>query len=157
MMNDLNYVHIHEVPGVPDLRIGVTDTGLVDLELNCELVTLGAPAVLITVLQLAKAQRERIIEENRPPDPDGLGPNQIGILRSLAGVSTAGSRGGVHERPYPGGGWVWDTDSKTRRLLDSLVKRKLAAWGDDHRCRLTEAGHSVVAMHVPHYRERRAG
>jgi hypothetical protein len=113
-------------------------------------------AMLEQVLEQARVDQARIYEERFPPEPDteGLGPNQIGILRSLAGVSMAGPRDQYTERPYPGGGWVWDTDSRTRRLLDSLVRRRLVR-KDYRRYRLTAAGHGVLTGHVPDYEARR--
>lgn len=68
-----------------------------------------------------------------------LGDNQRGTLRSLAG----GYRTGPRRTPYPEGGWIWDTDSGTRRILDSLVNRGLARReGDPRRGKyhLTAAG-----------------
>jgi hypothetical protein len=156
MMDLLNYQAIYEVPGAPGLRVGVSDTGQVDLEIAAELATVGDVSALVAALGLAKAQQDQIHQERRPPEPEGLGPNQVGIMRTLAGVSQASTRDKFYERPYPGGGWIWDTDSATRRLLNSLVRRKLVAKDGDHRYRLTEAGHAFMATHVPRYEERRS-
>lgn len=49
-----------------------------------------------------------------------IGDNQRICLRTMAG-----SNGSSTRRPYPGGGWSWDNESTTRRILDSLVNRGL--------------------------------
>jgi len=35
-------------------------------------------------------------------------------------------------RWHPNAGWLWDTPSNTRRLMDSLVRAGYARWFDDH-------------------------
>ncbi len=45
-----------------------------------------------------------------------LGCNQIDVLKCLAG------RHGAYHR---GCGWVWDTDSGTVRILESLIRHNL--------------------------------
>jgi len=61
----------------------------------------------------------KINEGLRPKDPDNLGVNQRGVLNSLR------DHGQWHKR-FPGCGWVWDTPSNTKKILDTLVKRGLA-------------------------------
>lgn len=46
-----------------------------------------------------------------------LGDRQRAVLSELA----------RHGRWEPGGGWIWNTYSETRRILDSLVRRGLVA------------------------------
>lgn len=54
----------------------------------------------------------------QPRDPDNLGKNQRGVLSSIR------EHGQWHSRGF-GCGWVWDTPSNTRKILDTLVKRGL--------------------------------
>jgi hypothetical protein len=150
----------YNVPGVPDLTLGVTDTGHAVLMIATESVIISDPAGLAAIqqgLEQIRVDQNRIYEERFPREPDtnGLGPNQIGIMRSLSGVSMASRTARFSERPYPGGGWIWDTDSRTRVLLNSLVRRRLVSKDGDGHYRLTDAGHDVMAAHVPDYETRR--
>ena len=150
----------YNVPGVPDLTLGVTDTGQAVVMIATESVVISDPAGIAAVqqgLEQVQVDQNRIYGERFPrePDTDGLGANQIGIMRSLSGVSMATGTARFGERPYPGGGWIWDSDSRTRRLLNSLVRRLLVSRDGDGRYRLTAAGHDVMAAHVPNYEARR--
>jgi hypothetical protein len=69
-----------------------------------------------------------------------LGGNQKSILRSLVYDYMPGSS----DRPYPGGGWVWDNHSTTVRLLESLVRRGLVMKDNCDQYRLTAEGRDVV-------------
>jgi hypothetical protein len=120
----------YDVPGVPDLEMGVTDTGQAVLIIATESVTISDPASLAAIqqqLEQVRVDQARVYEERFPPEPDtdNLGPRQISIMRSLSGESMAGRTRPFSEKPYPGSGWIWGTDSGTRRLLDSLVRRRL--------------------------------
>lgn len=52
----------------------------------------------------------------------GLGETQIQVLRAL--------RDHGYWCEWPQCGWHWDTETNTKRILDSLVKRGLAAKGE---------------------------
>ncbi len=53
----------------------------------------------------------------RPRDPDNLGVNQRGVLSSLR------EHGSWNYNAL--NGWLWDTPSNTKKILDTLVKRDL--------------------------------
>lgn len=72
-----------------------------------------------------------------------LGENQKSVLKDLAERND-----GVW---YPGCGWMFRTDSLTKRILDSLVLRGLAEFekvyfGTREQYRITEAGRTVLAQ-----------
>lgn len=82
-------------------------------------------AVAILGLKDAHQFNKRTYRFKRPTPPvprtdpasfPPLGENQLSVLKSL-------DRGPWHERC----GWLWDTPSGTRKILDSLVKRGLVA------------------------------
>lgn len=55
-----------------------------------------------------------------PKDPDNLGKTQKGVLQSLRQHGSWGR----------GCGWLWDTHSNTKKVLDTLVKRDLVEIND---------------------------
>lgn len=71
---------------------------------------------------------------NRP-----LGNVQAIVLRSLTAWNNIEA-----DRPYPGGGWIYDTHGGTVRVLGSLAKRGLAELRDNRRWYITEAGRDVL-------------
>lgn len=79
-----------------------------------------------------------------------LGKTQIGVLRALAGRTDLSDR----PRPYPGGGWIWDTPSHTVRILESLTGRGLVdvtgehrgIMGDFRRWHINDAGREAISQ-----------
>lgn len=67
--------------------------------------------------------------KNRP-----LGENQRYLLYSLF----------MHKSWRPGCGWLWNTPSGTKRLLDSLVRRGLVVKHDDGSYTLTADEHAKM-------------
>lgn len=74
---------------------------------------------------------------------DGLGTVQQSVLRAL-----------LHHGCWPGG-WLWDTRSRTIKVLDSLVKRGLVCREDrpmsDYRGREFPKGHPYHGQTSPVY------
>ena len=60
----------------------------------------------------------KIAEGQRPKDPDNLGSVQRGLLSSIR------EHGSWHNNGM-GCGWLWDTPSNTKKVLDTLVRRDL--------------------------------
>ena len=65
-----DFLTVYNVPGIPDLQVGVTDTGQVGLVIATEEATMHDPAQLAAlqqVLEQARVDQARIHNELHPP------------------------------------------------------------------------------------------